>query len=401
MLPTTDEVSNNPGAGPRRLAILGSTGSIGTQTLEVVRLFEDRFVIDSLAAGSNVELLVEQALEFRPSRVVIGDETQASRLARELRNTGIDILVGMEGLKDTAAEASLDVVVAAVVGFAGLAPVVEAVRAGHDVALANKETLVVGGRLIHGMAEASGATIIPVDSEHSAIFQCLVGEQTASVESLILTASGGPFRDRPRSTFDGITRAEALDHPNWSMGPKITIDSASMMNKGLEVIEARWLFGLTAERIQVLVHPQSIIHSMVTFRDGAIKAQLGVPDMKIPIQYALTFPERWYAEHERLDWCELQELTFEQPDLEKFPCLRLAYEALEAGGTAPTVLNAANEEAVELFLDETIRFSDIPRFIEETLARHEIMPVDSLEVLAAADESARRIVRELTAPLTN
>jgi 1-deoxy-D-xylulose-5-phosphate reductoisomerase len=386
---------------PRHLSILGSTGSIGTQTLEVVRLFDERFVIEALTAGSNVELLVEQALEFRPSFVVIGDTSQVARVERELAGTEIQVLSGAEGLKAAATAGSVDLVVAAVVGFAGLVPVVEAVRSGKDIALANKETLVVGGRLIRALAERSGARVLPVDSEHSAIFQCLVGERLASIENLVLTASGGPFRERPRATFHEITRAEALDHPNWSMGPKITVDSASMMNKGLEVIEARWLFDLSADQIQILVHPQSVVHSMVTFRDGAIKAQLGVPDMKVPIQYALTFPERWDAPHDRLDWQQLRELTFEQPDADKFPCLRLAYEALEAGGTAPAVLNAANEEAVARFLNEEIGFTDIPYFIEETLARLEITPANSLELLQTADESARRTVTELTAPLTN
>jgi 1-deoxy-D-xylulose-5-phosphate reductoisomerase len=295
----------------------------------------------------------------------------------------------------------VDVVMAAVVGFAGLAPVLAALRHDTDVALANKETMVVAGPLVTDVLDRHDARLLPVDSEHSAIFQCLAGESQRNVEEVVLTASGGPFRTRPADTFDEITVDEALDHPNWSMGAKITIDSATMMNKGLEVIEARWLFDLDPEQIEVLVHPQSIVHSMVSFTDGSVKALMGVPDMKVPIQYALSFPGRWGASHERLDWTELARLEFEPPDTEKFPCLRLAYDALDIGGTAPAVLNAANEVAVERFLREQISFSDIPRLIEHTLEQMPTVSSPSLEELTAADREARRRVQELAAVPSN
>ncbi len=386
---------------PRDLVVLGSTGSIGTQTLEVVRLFADRFRVRALTAGSNAELLARQARAFRPDCVVIGEEARRAEVQAALGGTGTRVLTGEEGLCEAASLDAVDPVVAAVVGFAGLPPVVEALRAGTRVALPNKETLVAGGALTRKLLDAGGGALLPVDSEHSAIFQCLVGEDERAVEELILTASGGPFRTRPADTFDRITPAEALDHPNWSMGAKITIDSATMMNKGLEVIEARWLFDLPPEKIRVLVHPQSIIHSMVTFADGATKAQLGMPDMKVPIQYALSYPERWPAPHERIDWAALRQLDFEPPDLGKFPCLRLAYEALEAGGTAPAVLNAANEQAVALFLGGNIRFTDIPRCIETALERLASGAQPTLEMLGAVDARARRLVKELSQSAAN
>jgi 1-deoxy-D-xylulose-5-phosphate reductoisomerase len=289
----------------------------------------------------------------------------------------------------------------AVVGFAGLRPVLDALKAGKQVALANKETLVVGGALVTQALDQSEGRLLPVDSEHSAIFQCMLGEPDRSVEDVVLTASGGPFRDRAAETFGEVTVSEALDHPNWSMGAKITIDSATMMNKGLEVIEAKWLFDLTLDQIQVLVHPQSIVHSMVAFTDGAVKAQLGVPDMKVPIQYALSFPARWEAPHERLDWSELSRLDFARPDTGKFPCLRLAYEAMEATGTAPAILNAANEVAVERFLDEQIGFTDIPRAVEQALTQIPVRPEPTLDDLVVADEEARRFVKELPSPASN
>jgi len=386
---------------PRGVSVLGSTGSIGTQTLEVLRLFPDRFRVQALTAGSNVELLAEQAREFAPRCVAIGAEEQGPALRDALADTDIEVHVGGDGLCTAAADPAADVVVAAVVGYAGLKPVLAALEAGKTVALANKETLVVAGALVNRLLDAHGGTLIPVDSEHSAIFQCLVGESDRQVEELVLTASGGPFRTRPADTFGAVTREEALDHPNWSMGAKITIDSATMMNKGLEVIEARWLFDVGADRIRVLVHPQSIVHSMVAFTDGSTKAQLGVPDMKVPIQYALSHPARWPAPHERLDWSEVPRLDFELPDTDKFPCLRLAFEALEAGGTAPAVLNAANEEAVALFLDEQVGFTDIPRLIEATLARLSVQEAPTLDGLQAADADARRTVQELARPTTN
>jgi len=291
-----------------------------------------------------------------------------------------------------------DVVVAAITGFAGLRPVLSAIKTGARIALANKETMVVAGNLVNEALDGSESTLIPVDSEHSAIFQCLAGEDRDSVEHVVLTASGGPFRTRPAHTFDAITRDEALDHPNWDMGAKITIDSATLMNKGLEVIEARWLFDLAPDEIRVLVHPQSIVHSMVAFDDGSIKAELGVPDMKVPIQYALTYPDRWPAPHERLNWTETSRLDFEPPNTEKFPCLRLAFDALEAGGTASAVLNAANEVAVELFLQEAIRFTDIPRVIDQTLTAIAGPGVDSLDALVEVDAAARRHAKELAQP---
>jgi len=392
----------SPPDDPRGLAVLGATGSIGTQTLEVVRLFPDAFDVRVLTCGSNVERLADQVREFRPECVAVGTAERARDLRTRLSGGDVEIRVGEEGLCEAATRAEVDVVMAAVVGFAGLAPVLAALRAGKDVALANKETLVVGGALVQEvLARHEEARLFPVDSEHSAIFQCMVGETERAVEEVVLTASGGPFRTRPADTFGAITVEETLDHPNWSMGAKITVDSATMMNKGLEVIEARWLFDLDVEQIQVLVHPQSIVHSMVSFADGAVKAQLGVPDMKVPIQYALSFPNRWAAPHERLDWSELSRLDFERPDTEKFPCLQLAYDALDAGGAAPAVLNAANEAAVGLFLNEDISFPDIPRLIEQALRRTSTDGAASVEALTTADRAARETVKELAAARSN
>ncbi|HET6569173.1 MAG TPA: 1-deoxy-D-xylulose-5-phosphate reductoisomerase [Rhodothermales bacterium] len=392
----------DPGANhPRGLAVLGSTGSIGTQVLDVVRLFPDRLKVSALTANRNGDLLVQQAREFRPECVVIEDPAQVASVADRLRGTGIRVLQGPEGLVEAAALPGMHTVVAAVVGFAGLEPVLAAIRAGKRIALANKETLVVAGALVYELLRRHAGVLIPVDSEHSAIFQCLVGEPKESIEKLILTASGGPFRTREAASFGRITTSEALCHPNWSMGAKITIDSATMMNKGLEVIEAHWIFGLDADRIDVLVHPQSIIHSMVTFNDGSTKAQLGCPDMKLPIQYALSHPERWEAPHARVDWAGLGRLDFEPPDFSKFPCLPLAYEALAMGGTAPAVLNAANEQAVALFLEERIAFTDIARFIEEAVEALASAREASLEALIDADRRARRFVKELSRAAAN
>ena len=390
-------------SGPRRLALLGATGSIGTQTLEVVRLFPDQFDVRVLTCGQNVERLAEQVQEFRPECVAVGSAERAEAFERALPADAPDVqlLVGAEGLCEAATWPGVDVVVGAVVGFAGLRPVLGALEAGRQVALANKETLVVGGALVAEALEEGEGALVPVDSEHSAIFQCLAGESKRSVEDLVLTASGGPFWDRPSDTFADITVKEALDHPNWSMGAKITIDSATMMNKGLEVIEAKWLFDVPVDQIQVLVHPQSIVHSMVSFSDGAVKAQLGVPDMKVPIQYALSHPARWPAPHERLDWSELSRLDFEQPDLDKFPCLRLAYDALDAGGTAPAILNAANEAAVGRFLDEQMGFLDIARAVERALEQLPVQAAPALDDLVAADTEARGFVEELPLPASN
>lgn len=392
---------SRPEDAPRRLAVLGATGSIGTQTLDIVRLFPERFDVRALTCGTNIELLASQVAEFQPRSVAVGTDEGARELREQISGLDVDVLTGEEGLCAVATREDVDVVVVAVVGFAGLAPVLAALKAGKTVALANKETMVVGGALVQALADQGPGQLLPVDSEHSAIFQCLVGESERDVESVALTASGGPFRTRPADTFEDVTVKEALDHPNWSMGPKITIDSATMMNKGLEVIEARWLFDLPPGQIDVLVHPQSIVHSMVTFADGAVKAQLGVPDMKVPIQYALSFPGRWPAPHERLDWAKCGRLDFEPPDTEKFPCLRLAYEALEAGGTAPAILNAANEVAVECFLDGTLSFADIPRVIERTLEQVNGPVEPSLEELYAVDAEARRRVEELVPASSN
>ena len=396
----TPDSSSIPDA-PRQLSILGATGSIGTQTLDVVRLFPDQFNVRALSCGGNVELLAEQAREFRPHDVAVGDPDRADALRSALHDLDIRVHVGEEGLRRVAALDAVDVVVGAVVGFAGLTPVLTALRHDKTVALANKETLVVAGPLVQQVLEEGDGTLLPVDSEHSAIFQCLAGESDDNVEQVVLTASGGPFRTRSADTFDAITVEEALDHPNWSMGAKITIDSATMMNKGLEVIEARWLFDLAPDQIEVLVHPQSIVHSMVSFADGSVKAQLGVPDMKVPIQYALSYPTRWPAPHERLDWSSLRRLDFESPDTEKFPSLRLAFEALARGGTAPAILNAANEAAVAGFLNEHIRFTDIPRLVEDALASGPVADAPTLDDLHAADAQARQHVQELLGAPSN
>jgi len=395
MLPQNTFLSPQFSDDSRNIVVLGSTGSIGTQTLEIAALFPDKIKIIALTAGKNADLLIEQARTFLPEVVVIGDESQFSYVREVLQGTPVKVLAGSKAIEEVATHPNANMVVAAMVGYAGLAPTVAAMNAGKDIALANKETLVVAGEWITSLSRKTGTALLPVDSEHSAIFQCLLGEPEEAIESLILTASGGPFRTRSIADFPNITKAEALKHPNWDMGAKITIDSATMMNKGLEVIEARWLFNIIPDKIRVVVHPQSIIHSMVMFRDGSTKAQLGVPDMKVPIQYALSFPNRWPAPHDRLDWAQIRSLDFEVPDVEKFPSLRLAFESLKIGGTAPAVLNAANEVAVGLFLREAIRFVDIPIFVERALFRisHEDCP--NLDVLRSVDSETRRFVEEL------
>ncbi len=381
----------------KHLAVLGSTGSIGTQTLEIARLFPEKLKICALAAHRNVALLAAQVREFRPAYVVIGDPSGYDDLRHEIGDLPVEILAGEEGLKNVARVPEIDTIVAAIVGFAGLSSVIAGIKAGKEIALANKETLVAAGEMVNRCLEDHDGVMIPVDSEHSAIFQCLVGEPEKQIEKLTLTASGGPFRSRPVDTFDVITREEALAHPNWSMGAKITIDSATMMNKGLEVIEARWLFDIVADKIDVLVHPQSIVHSFVSFCDGLTKAQPGAPDMRVPIQYDLSFPDRWPAPHPRINWADTPSLQFESPDFERFPCLRLAFEALGAGGSAPAVLNAANEKAVALFLNETIRFIDIPAVIERALQHFAGIQYSSLEELAALHHDVQRHVLELNA----
>lgn len=376
----------------QQLTILGSTGSIGTQALDVVRRNRDRYRVACLSTNSSIDLLERQIEEFEPDTVVVCDDCSAE-LAGSRFGSRVEVLEGADALGRIASRPDVDIVVSGLVGFAGLAPTIAAVGAGKRVALANKETLVVAGELINELAATHGAELIPVDSEHSAIFQCLVGESSGSVERIILTASGGPFRDLPSSEFSTITPERALKHPNWAMGPKITIDSATLMNKGLEVIEARWLFGVGPGRIGVVVHPQSIIHSMVEFIDGSVKAQLGLPDMRLPIQYALSYPERIANDYERLRLPSLAQLTFFEPDPGRFPCLRLAYEALERRGTAPAILNAANEIAVASFLGNSIRFTDIPSFIERALSEIPIVDSPTLEDILDADKRTRATVR--------
>ncbi|MCH8277278.1 MAG: 1-deoxy-D-xylulose-5-phosphate reductoisomerase [Bacteroidetes bacterium] len=378
------------------ISILGSTGSIGTQTLDIVRLFPDRLKVRVLTAGGNADMLLKQAREFLPECVVIGDDDQWAYVRDELKGLPIEVLSGKEGIIRAAEWSTSDTVVTAIVGAAGLESTIAAAQKGKRIALANKEALVIAGQLLRPLADLHGAEFIPIDSEHSAIFQCLVGESIDSVESLHLTASGGPFRTRPLESFDSITKEEALNHPNWSMGPKITIDSATMMNKGLEMIEAHWLFGIDANQIHVVVHPQSIVHSMVSFKDGSVKAQLGVPDMKVPIQYALSFPDRWEASHARLNWERQLELNFEVPDTKRFPALSLAYEALRKGGAAPAVLNAANEEAVLLFLSDQIRFVDIPKLLESVLSELGDSTGVTMADLVQADREARKRIQELS-----
>jgi 1-deoxy-D-xylulose-5-phosphate reductoisomerase len=354
----------------KRLSILGSTGSIGRNALLVAENYTDTLQVVYLTANKNSELLIRQALKFRPEGVVIVDESQAKIVKDSLKKEAVEVLSGREGLLEIAKRENIDLVLNGIVGGAGMELTLNAVEAGINVALSNKESLVMAGDLITRASRKSGAEIYPVDSEHSAIWQCLRGEDLSEVRKLILTGSGGPFRTREIDLFASVTPEEALKHPNWDMGAKITIDSATMMNKGLEVIEAYWLFNMPTEKIEIVVHPQSIIHSMVEFQDGSVKAQLGVPDMKIPIQYALSYPKHEFTEWESLDWNSIGELTFEKVDLMRFPSIRLAYAALEQGGSAPAVLNVANETAVYRFLRGEIRFTDIPIFVEEACVEH-------------------------------
>ncbi len=378
----------------KRLAILGSTGSIGTQTLEIVSRYPDMFTVTVLTAGSNADLLMKQAKLFRPETVVIGSEASYKKLRDGLAGLGIEVLAGQEAFEAVAASANVDTVVAAVVGFAGLRPTAAAVAAGKEVALANKETLVVAGEMITGTAARTGCRLLPVDSEHSAIMQCINGEPHESIEKIILTASGGPFRNTPADKLAKVTPGEALRHPNWSMGNKITIDSATLMNKGLEIIEARWLFGVPAEKIEVLIHPQSIIHSLVQFTDGSLKAQLGVPDMRLPIIYALTYPDRVTTDLPRPSLAELGSLTFEKPDILRFRNLTLAREALKAGGNMPCALNAANEVAVEAFLKDKLGFTEIAGTVEYVLEKTLYNNEASLGVYEETDSRSRVLAAE-------
>lgn len=378
----------------KHIAILGSTGSIGTQTLQVIEANPERFCAEILTANNNVELLIKQALKFRPNIVVIANEEKYTRLRDALENEDIKVYAGAEAIAQVVATGSVDVVVTAMVGYSGLIPTVSAIRAGKTIALANKETLVVAGELINSLIEEHKVAILPVDSEHSAIFQCLMGEHRNPAEKIILTASGGPFRGRDRAFLEHVTPQDALKHPSWNMGAKVTIDSASLMNKGFEVIEAKWLFGVKPEQIEVVVHPQSIVHSMVQFSDGCIKAQLGVPDMRLPIQYALTFPERTFADFGRLDFSVCRSLTFEEPDRKTFRNLNLAYEAMNAGGNMPCILNAANEIAVEAFLHGRLSFIGMSSLIEDAMQRADFIKKPVLGDYMETDKAVRRIASE-------
>ena len=378
----------------KRIAILGATGSIGTQTLDVIREHRDKYEAYALTAGHNAELLIAQAREFHPEVVVIADESRYETVREALADLPIKVWAGAEAIGDAASLPDVDVVVTAMVGFAGLRPTVAAIEAGKTIALANKETLVVAGELITELAVKHRAPILPVDSEHSAIFQCLVGEDGNAIDKILLTASGGPFRTTPIEELANVTAARALKHPNWEMGAKITIDSASMMNKGFEVIEAKWLFGVPVERIQVLVHPQSIVHSAVQFCDGSVKAQLGMPDMRLPIQYAFSFPDRLPLDGQRLDLFR-QPLEFFEPDLDKFRCLALAFEAIHRGGNMPCILNAANEIVNEAFRQARCSFIAMADIIEKTMERSAFDANPTYETYIQTDQEARRIAREM------
>lgn len=370
----------------KKIAILGSTGSIGTQTLDVVREHSDELQVVALAAGTNKERLKEQIKEFHPKLVSLSDEKKAQELKEELAGEQVEVVCGMEGLIEVAGADSADVVVTAVVGMMGILPTMEAIKKGKDIALANKETLVTAGHLIIPMAKEYGVSILPVDSEHSAIFQSLQGEPKAAHDKILLTASGGPFRGKSAEFLETVTLEDALNHPNWSMGPKITIDSSTMVNKGLEVMEAKWLFGVDYSQIEVVIQPQSIIHSMVQYVDGAIIAQLGTPDMRVPIEYALFYPERRSLSGDRLDFSKLSQITFEKPDYKVFRGLSLAIEAGKTGGTMPTVFNAANERAVAKFLKGEIKYTDIVRSIEKCMDAHKVSAHPDLEEILATEQ---------------
>ena len=380
----------------KNIAILGSTGSIGTQTLEVIENSKDYFQVELLSANSNADLLAEQAIKFQPNAVVIGQQEKYQYLKDKLNQYPIKVYSGMEALEQAVQMESIDIVLTALVGFSGLGPTLKAIEAGKPIALANKETLVVAGELVTKLAAEKGVNIYPVDSEHSAIFQCLAGEFHNKIEKIYLTASGGPFRGKKRDELLTITKAQALKHPNWVMGAKITIDSASLMNKGLEVIEAKWLFSLQKEQIDVIVHPQSIIHSIVQFNDGSMKAQLGLPDMKLPILYALTYPNRILTDFKRFDFLNYPSFTFEKPDLETFKNLALAYSAMEKGGNSPCILNAANEIAVELFLQDKIGFLAMSDLINDCLQKIEHIEKPSYQDYINTDLETRKLAFELS-----
>jgi 1-deoxy-D-xylulose-5-phosphate reductoisomerase len=375
-------------ASRKNIAILGSTGSIGTSSLEVIRGFPDLFRVTYLTTNRNIDLLREQIKEFQPRGVVVLDPAKAAEL-RAGADASLEVLSGPLGLEEVVRRDDVDVVISALVGFAGLKPTIAAIRHRKRIALANKETLVVAGALITSLVAEYGVDLLPVDSEHSAIFQCLVGEDRSHVAKLLLTASGGPFLNVAADAFSTLTVEAALNHPKWKMGNKITIDSSTLMNKGLEVIEAHWLFGVPCDRIHVVIHPQSVIHSMVEFIDGSVKAQIGIPDMKLPIQYALSYPERWPMNGFRVNFPMLHSMTFFEPDREKFRCLGLAYDALALGGTAPAVLNAANEVAVHAFLDRKISFEKIPVVIERSLSLHKTRLNPDIQDIIEADQLTR------------
>jgi 1-deoxy-D-xylulose-5-phosphate reductoisomerase len=374
---------------PERIALLGSTGSIGTQALDIISKYPGRFVIEVLIAGNNIDLLVQQANKYQPDSVVIANPDHYLQLKEYLKNTNIKVYAGNEAIDQIVSSSTIDIVIASIVGYSGVRPTIAAIKAGKKVALANKETLVVAGEIIGKLVRDSGSIIVPVDSEHSAIFQCLAGESGNPIEKITLTASGGPFLNLSSAMLKKVKPSDALKHPNWNMGCKVTIDSASLMNKGLEVIEAKWLFDLTPEQISVIVHPQSIIHSFVHFADGSVKAQLGVPDMRVPILYALTSPGRLQSDLPRLKLDECKTLTFSEPDTKKFRNLSLAYEALARGGNMPCILNAANEMAVEAFLDEKIRFTQMPEVVEYTMENSLYSPSPDLDMLDFTNTHAR------------
>lgn len=386
---------NKKTSNPRRIAILGSTGSIGTQALDVIKANPDRFEVEVLTAQNNADLLIQQALEFKPNCVVIGNESLYSLVYQALDPHYIKVYAGDKALAQVVQMDTVDMVLTALVGYAGLLPTIKAIEAKKPIALANKETLVVAGELVTQLAMQHGVNIYPVDSEHSAIFQCMVGEFHNPIEKLILTASGGPFRGRTREELAQVTKAQALKHPNWDMGAKITIDSATLMNKGLEVIEAKWLFGVELQQIEVIVHPQSIIHSIVQFEDGSMKAQMGLPDMRLPIQFALGYPERLSSDFPRFNFLDYPALTFEQPDTKTFRNLHLAYAAIEAGGNKPCILNAANEIAVDAFLKDRIGFLEISDVIETSLEKVSYIRTPDLQDFIETDKETRARTLEM------
>ncbi len=379
----------------KNIGVLGSTGSIGTQTLDIIAEYPELFHASVLTARRQWQLLAQQALKYRPELVVIGEEQHYKPLCEALKGSGIEVAAGVKAIEEAAAHPSTDTVVTAMVGYSGLLPTISAIKAGKTIALSNKETLVVAGELITRLCKEYGVNIVPVDSEHSAIFQCLVGENRNEMRKIILTASGGPFRTLSKEQLSEVTPADALKHPNWDMGAKVTIDSASMMNKGFEMIEARWLFDCSPEKIAVAVHPQSIVHSMVEYQDGSVKAQLGVPDMHTPIRYALSYPKRLHTEARPMRIEDYATLTFERPDLEKFPLLGYAFDAIHKGGTMPCILNAANEIAVQAFLENKIRFTDMPVIAKKTMEATPWSDTPDLETLVATNAEARRIAEAL------